>query len=179
MKLDRRLRRCHPAQRWGKRGGEGRFELCLGWRQIRDLSNLGAEGDGGEGRFCRAGIGAARYFNPKRGSANLYCHRPFWGGEGVGGWLGATRPSDTHDHPGRTMLRCLKAPAFVSMTYGPNRWLAHMSVTQRLLPLRHRSSVHLDTTLVCLVRLHLRMQTNLLSFANESVCITMPVFSLQ
>ena len=38
---------------------------------------------------------------------------------------------------------------------------------------------HTDTTLVCLVRLHLRMQTNLLSFANESVCITMPVFSLQ
>ena len=38
---------------------------------------------------------------------------------------------------------------------------------------------HHDTTLVCLVRLHLRMQTNLLSFANESVCITMPVFSLQ
>ena len=57
----------------------------------------------------------------------------FWGGGG--GWLGATRPSDTRDHP--------------------------------------------DTTLVCLVRLHLRMQTNLLSFANESVCITMPVFSLQ
>ena len=38
---------------------------------------------------------------------------------------------------------------------------------------------HHDTTLVCLVLLHLRMQTNLLSFANESVCITMPVFSLQ
>ena len=55
----------------------------------------------------------------------------FWGG----GWLGATRPSDTRDHH--------------------------------------------DTTLVCLVRLHLRMQTNLLSFANESVCITMLVFSLQ
>ena len=50
----------------------------------------------------------------------------------LGGWLGATRPSDTRDHH--------------------------------------------DTTLV---RLHLRMQTNLLSFANESVCITMPVFSLQ
>ena len=30
-------------------------------------------------------------------------------GEG-GGWLGATRPSDTRDHPDRTMLRCLKAP---------------------------------------------------------------------
>ena len=102
----------------------------------------------------------------------------FLGGNG-GGWLGATRPSDTRDHPDRTMLRCLKAPAFVSMTCGPNRWLAHMSVTQRQLPLRHRSSVHPDTTLVCLVRLHLRMQTNLLSFANESVCITMPVFSLQ
>ena len=97
----------------------------------------------------------------------------------LGGWLGATRPSDTRDHPDRTMLRCLKAPAFVSMTCGPNRWLAHMSVTQRQLPLRDRSSVHPDTTLVCLVRLHLRMQTNLLSFANESVCITMPVFSLQ
>ena len=38
---------------------------------------------------------------------------------------------------------------------------------------------HHDTTLVYLVRLHLRMQMNLLSFANESVCITMPVFSLQ
>ena len=38
---------------------------------------------------------------------------------------------------------------------------------------------HHDMTMVCLVRLHLRMQTNLLSFANESVCITMPVFSLQ
>ena len=101
------------------------------------------------------------------------------GGREGGGWLGATRPSDTCDHPDKTMLRCLKAPAFVSMTYGPNRWLAHMSVTQRQLPLRHRSSVHPDTTLVCLVRLHLRMQTNLLSFANESVCITMPVFSLQ
>ena len=98
----------------------------------------------------------------------------FWGG-----WPGATRPSDTRDHPDRTMLRCLKAPAFVSMTCGPNRWLAHMSVTQGQLPLRHRSSVHPDMTLVCLVRLHLRMQTNLLSFANESVCITMPVFSLQ
>ena len=102
----------------------------------------------------------------------------FGGGEG-GGWLGATRPSDTRDHPDRTMLRCLKAPAFVSMTCGPNRWLAHMSVTQRQLPLRHRSSVHPDTTLVCLVRLHLRMQTNLLSFAKASICITMPVFSLQ
>ena len=101
------------------------------------------------------------------------------GREGGGGWLGATRPSDTRDHPDRTMLRCLKAPAFVSMTCGPNRWLAHMSVTQRQVPLRHRSSVHRDTTLVCLVRLHLRMQMNLLSFANESVCITMPVFSLQ
>ena len=52
-----------------------------------------------------------------------------------GGWVGATRPSDTRDHH--------------------------------------------DTTLVYLVRLHLRMQTNLLSFANESICITMPVFSLQ
>lgn len=101
------------------------------------------------------------------------------GREGGGGWLGAKRPSDTRDHHDRTMLWCLKAPAFVSMTCGPNRWLAHMSVTQRQLPLRHRSSVHPDTTLVCLVRLHLRMQTNLLSFANESVCITMPVFSLQ
>ena len=98
---------------------------------------------------------------------------------GRGWWLGAMRPSDTRDHPDRTMLRCLKAPAFVSMTCGSNRWLAHMSVTQRQLPLRHRSSIHPDTTLVCLVRLHLRMQTNLLSFANESVCITKPVFSLQ
>ena len=142
------------------------------------MSNLGAEGDGGEERFCRAGIGAARYFNPKRGSVNLYCRRPFFLGEG-GGWLGATRPSDTQDHPDRTMLQCLKAPAFVSMTCGPNRWLAHMSVTQRHVPLWHQSSVHPDKTLVCLVRLHLRMQTNLLSFANESVCITMPVFSLQ
>ena len=135
VKRDRRLRRRRPAQRWGRWGKiryEGRFE---GWRRIRDLSNLGAEGDGGEERFCRDGIGAARYFNPKRGSANLFCRRPFWGGggsEGGGGWLGATRPSDTRDHH--------------------------------------------DTTLV---RLHLRMQTNLLSFANESVCITMPVFSLQ
>ena len=148
------------------------------------MSNLGAEGDGGEERFCRAGIGAARYFNPKRGSTNLFCRRPFFGGvgggsEGGGGWLGATRPSDTRDHPDRTTLQCLKARAFVSMTCGPNRWLAHMSVTQRQLPLRHRSSVHPDTTLVCLVRLHLRMQTNLLSFANKSVCITMPMFSLQ
>ena len=50
----------------------------------------------------------------------------------LGGWLGATRPSDTRDHH--------------------------------------------DTTLV---HLHLRMQMNLLSFANESVCITMLVFSLQ
>ena len=56
---------------------------------------------------------------------------------GGGGWLGATHPSDTRDHPDRTMLRCLKAPAFVSMTCGPNRWPAHMSVTQGLLPLRH------------------------------------------
>ena len=93
-------------------------------------------------------------------------------GEGGGGWLGATRPSDTRDHPDRTMLQCLKAPAFVSMTCGPNRWLAHMSVTQSQLPLRHRSSVHPDMTLVRLVRLHLRMQMNLLSFANEYVCIT-------
>lgn len=85
VKRDRRLRRRRPAQRWGKRRDEGRFELCLGWRRIRDLSNLGAEGDGGEERFCRAGIGAARYFNPKRGSANLYCRRPFLGGRGVGG----------------------------------------------------------------------------------------------
>ena len=38
---------------------------------------------------------------------------------------------------------------------------------------------HHDTTMVYLVRLHLRMQTNLLSFANEYVCITLPVFSLQ
>ena len=53
----------------------------------------------------------------------------------LGGWLGATRPSDTRDHH--------------------------------------------DTTLVCLVRLHFRMKTNLLSFENESVCITMSVFSLQ
>ena len=154
MKHDRRLRHRHPTQRWGKRRDEGRFKLCLGWRRIRDLSNLGTKGNGGEERFCRAGIGAARYFNPKRGSANLYCHRPFFGGW-RGGWLGATRPSDTRNHPDRTMLRCLKAPAFVSMTCGPNRWLAHMSVTQRQLPLRHRSSVHPDTTLVCLVRLHL------------------------
>ena len=108
--------------------------------------------------------------------AQTYIAIVLWGGDRR---LGATRPSDTRDHPDRTMLRCLKAPAFVSMTCGPNRWLAHMSVTQRQLPLRHRSSVHPDTTLVCLVRLHLRMQTNLLSFANESVCITMPVFSLQ
>ena len=64
----------------------------------------------------------------------------FFGGEG-GGWLGATCPSDTCDHPNRTMLRCLKAPTFVSMTYGPNRWLAHMLVTQRQVPLRHRSCV--------------------------------------
>ena len=152
----------------GKRRDEGRFE---GWRRIRDLSNQGTEGDGGEERFYRAGIGAARYFNPTRGSADLYCRG--------GGWLGATHPSDTRDHPDRTMLQCLKAPAFVSMPCGPNRWLAHMSLTQRQLPLRHRTSVHPDTTLVCLVRLHLRMQTNLLSFANEFVCITMPVLSLQ
>ena len=38
---------------------------------------------------------------------------------------------------------------------------------------------HHHTTLVYLVHLHLRMQTNLLSFANESVYITMPVFPLQ
>ena len=50
----------------------------------------------------------------------------------LGGWLGATRPSDTRDHH--------------------------------------------DTTLV---RIHLRMQMNLLSFVNESVCIIFPVFSLQ
>ena len=91
VKRDRRLRRRRPAQRWGKRRDEGRFELCLGWRRIRDLSNLGAEGDGGEERFCRAGIGAARYFNPKRGSANLFCRRPFFLGggwrEGGGGWV--------------------------------------------------------------------------------------------
>ena len=139
------------------------------------MSNLGVEGDGGEERFCRAGIGAARYFNPKRGSANLYCRRPFSGG----GWLGATRPSDTRDHPNRTMVWCLKAPAFVSITCRPTTRLAHMSVTQGQLSLRRGSSVHPDTTLVCLVRLHLRMRTKLLSFANESVCITMPVFSLQ
>ena len=46
-------------ERWGKRRDEGRFE---GWRRIRDLNNLGAEGDGGEERFCRAGIGATRFF---------------------------------------------------------------------------------------------------------------------
>ena len=111
--------------------------------------------------------------------ARTYIVVVLFGGWEGGGWLGATCPSDTREHPDRTMLWCLKAPAFVSMTCGPNRWLAHMSVTQGLLPLRHRSSVHPDTTLVCLVRLHLRMQTNLLSFANETVCITKPVFSLQ
>ena len=53
------------------------------------LSNLGAEGDDGEGRFCKAGIGAARYFNPERGSANLFCRRPFGGG----GWVLCVRPT--------------------------------------------------------------------------------------
>ena len=78
VKRDRR----RPAQRWGKRRDEGRFELCLGWRQIRDLSALGAEGDGGEGRFCRAGIGAARYFNPKHGSTNFFLSSFFFLGGG-------------------------------------------------------------------------------------------------
>ena len=103
VKRDRRLRRRRPAQRWGKRRDEGRFELCLGWRRIRDLSNLGAEGDGGEGRFCRAGIGAARYFNPKRGSTNLFCRRPFGGGEGGGreGWVAGCYASVRHTRPPR------------------------------------------------------------------------------
>ena len=163
MKRDRRRR---LTQRWGKRRYKGRFELCRGWQQNRDLSNLGAEGDDGEERFCRDGIGAARYFNPKHGSANLYCRRPFFRGEGVAGCYASV--------PDRTMLRCLKAPAFVSMTCGPNRWLAHMSVTQGQLPLRHRSSVHPSMTLVCLVRLHLRMQTKRILFHLQTNLYVLP-----
>ena len=33
------------------------------------------------------------------------------------------------------------APAFACMTGGPNRWLAHLSCSQRQVQLRHRSSV--------------------------------------
>ena len=74
----------------------------------------------------------------------------FFGGRGVGGWV--------------LRVRLTHATTPTGLCFGA---------------LRHRRIVHPDTTLVCLVRLHLRMQTNLLSFANESVCITMPVFSLQ
>ena len=74
-------------------GKETRRGVFRGMAAIRDLSNLGAEGDGGEERFCRAGIGAARYFNPKGGSVNLYCRRPFFGGRGVGGWVLRVRPT--------------------------------------------------------------------------------------
>ena len=112
VKRDRCLHHCRPAQRWGKRRDEGRFELCLGWWRIRDLSNLGAEGDGGEGRFCRAGIGAARYFNPKHGRANLFCRRSFLGGrgrEGVGGWVLA---SVRHTRPPRHDPGLPGAPTF-------------------------------------------------------------------
>ena len=35
----------------------------------------------------------------------------------------------------------LTAPAFASMTGGPNRWLALLSCSQRQVQLRHRSSV--------------------------------------
>ena len=126
----------------GRRRGRWRREILQGWNWGRQI------------------------FQSETWKRELILSSSFFWGEG-GGWLGATRPSDTRDHPDRTMLRCLKAPAYVSMTCGPNRWLAHMSVTQRQLPLRHRRSVHPDMTLVCLVRLHLRMQTNLLSFAND------------
>ena len=96
------------------------------------------EGDNGEGRFCRAGIGVPDISIRNMEARTCFIVVLFGGGggrEGGGGWMGAKRPYDTRDHH--------------------------------------------DTTLVCLVRLHLRMQTNLLSFANEYVCITMPVFSLQ
>ena len=79
-------------------------------------------------------------FQSETWKRELILSSSFFGGEG-GGWLGATRPSDTRDHPDRTTLRCLKAPAFVSMTCGPNRWLAHLSCNQRQVPLRHQSSV--------------------------------------
>ena len=75
----------------------------------------------------------------------------FWGGGG--GWLGATRPSDTRDHPDRTMLWCLKAP--------------------KQHPPRH------DPGLPGAPTFENANETNLLSFANEYVCTTMPVFSLQ
>ena len=58
---------------------------------VYDFLKMNAEG--GQERFCRAGIGAARYFNPKHGSANLYCRRPFFGGRGVGGWVLRVRPT--------------------------------------------------------------------------------------
>ena len=147
VKRDRRLRRRRPAQRWGKRRDEGRFELCLGWRRIRDLSNLGAEGDGGEERFCRAGIGAARYFNPKRGSANLYYRRPFFlgGGRGVAGCY----PSIRHTRPPRHDPGLPGAPTFenanessfickrICMYYHARVFLAIISHSKRDTPSVH------------------------------------------
>ncbi|VAH87404.1 unnamed protein product [Triticum turgidum subsp. durum] len=48
----------------------------------------------------------------------------------------------------RTMLRCLKAPAFVSMTCGPNRWLAHMSMTQRQVQIQKIIELRFEWTVV-------------------------------
>jgi hypothetical protein len=159
VKRDHRLRRC-PTKRWGPLGKETRRGAIRGL-----AANDGFEQSGrGRGRWRReisqGWNWGHQIFQSETWKRELILSLSFFGGGEGGGWLGATRPSDTRDHP-ETMLRCLKAPAFVSMTCGPNRWLAHMSVTQRQLPLRHRSSVHPDMTLVCLVRLHLRMQTNL------------------
>ena len=55
----------------GKETRRGAIRILLGWRRIRDLSTLDTEGAGGEGGLCRAGIRAARYFNPKRGGAQF------------------------------------------------------------------------------------------------------------
>ncbi len=71
---------------------------------------------------------------------------------------------------GRGHSSKLTAPAFASMTGGPNRWLALLSCSQRQVQLRHRSSVRegegiLVIKLVGLVRVDATHQSTALDIS--------------
>ena len=72
-----------------------------------DLRNLGAEGDGGEGRFAGLELGPPDISIRNVEARTYFFIVLFLGGrgEGGGGWLGAKRPSDTRDHHDMTLVR--------------------------------------------------------------------------
>ena len=96
----------------------------------------------------------------------------FLGGRGVGGWVLRVRPTHATTPTGLCFCLCVH-DIWDQQVAGPHvsdpKAVAFKAPKQR--PPRHDPGLPGAPTF--------EKQTNLLSFANESVCITMPVFSLQ